>query len=172
MKQHIEVEVYTNSHRIIGQLLSDGSGLFSFANKPTESYVEIEGAMVNPLHQLQAEGERSSRLWLVKREAVVILVGSRGALGPSNVLRAGYTKPFPYWVKVVLGGYQLRGYIQSGGTFDFGALMFEGDRSFSPLYDAQLSATLFPRIASTAPALLYNRNWVQSVSQISQPREN
>ena len=111
-------------------------------------------------------------MWLVKKEIVAILVDNRAGLGPASVVRAGYTKPFPHWVRIVLGGYEIVGQLQSGGRFDFGAVMFEGENPFVPIYDARISALLFPKAKSKAPALVFNRNMVNALSLVPDPRQD
>jgi len=47
----ISVEAYTASHRVLGRITPTASGLFSYLNIPTTSYLEIEGAHLMRLHQ-------------------------------------------------------------------------------------------------------------------------
>jgi hypothetical protein len=165
----MNVVVYTTTHRIIGQVIPGAPGLFSYLNRPTESYVEIEDGEMNPLHQITKQGESVDQLWLVKDEIAAVVVESRTGLGPSSAARAGYTKPFPHWVHILVGGYELRGLIESGARFDFAALMFEGDSKFVPMYNAKLTAILFPRVQADAPAMVFNRAMVHALNLI--PRE-
>ena len=163
------VVVYTTTHRITGQVISGVLGLFSVLNRSTESYIEIEGCELNPLHQITKQAERIGQLWLVKDEIAAVIVESRTGLGPSSATRAGYTKPFPHRVHILVGGYELRGLIESGVRFDFAALMFEGDSSFVPMYNAKLSAILFPRVQADAPAMVFNRTMVHALNLL--PRD-
>lgn len=162
----ISAQVLTNTHLIEGEIQLDTPGLFAFINRPTESYIEILEARMVPLHQVGKGEEDLSRLWLVKSEIAVILVEGRGDLG-STVIRAGYTKPFPYKVRIVLSGYDINGLIESGGKFDFGAVMFEGVSLFIPIYNVQLLAILFPRLQLSATAALFNRSMVQSIALLA-----
>ncbi len=160
----MDVEIYTTSHVISGSVDPGSHGLFSFMNRPTESYIEISEAELRPLHQVTQEGDKTDRLWMVKGEVVAVLVQSRGGLGPASVMRSGYTKPFPHRVRVLAGGYEMRGMMQAGGRFEFGAIMFEGASPFLPLFDAGLMALLFPKARAQAPALLFNRAKVQAIA--------
>jgi hypothetical protein len=165
----IEVEVYTSNHKITGLVHPGAPGLFSYMNRPTESYIELEDSTYNLLHQIDQPPETCGKLWLVKKEVVAMLVEGRGELGPSGSVRAGYTKPFPHWVRVVVGGYELRGQIYGGGRFDFGALMFEGENTFIPLYEVELSALLFPRVQARASAMIFNKLMVNAMSMLPSP---
>lgn len=166
LKKAVEVDLFTRSHWVTGQVVPGAHGLFSHMNMPTESSIEVDQVELCPLHELQQKSEKVGRLWLVKMEIAAVMVGNRAGLGPSNVIRAGYTKPFPHWVRVLIDGFELQGQIQSGGRFDFGALMFEGDNPFLPLFDGTLRALLFPKVQAQAPALLFNRKMVQGISLI------
>ncbi|MFN2148704.1 MAG: hypothetical protein ACK2T2_09940 [Anaerolineales bacterium] len=166
LKKPTEVEIFTSTHWIHGTISPGAQGLFSHLNMPTESSLEVEAGEMSALHQVGQKSEPFSTLWLVKREVLGVLVGNRAGLGPSSVVRAGYTKPFPHWVRILIEGFELIGQIQSGGRFDFRAVIFEGDNPFVPLYDARVSALLFPRVMADAPALAFNRKRVQGISVI------
>jgi hypothetical protein len=159
----IAAEIYTTSHRILGRINPVGHGLYSFLNMPTTSYVEMEGAILSRLHQPNRLVARYQTLWLVKQEIVAILVSSKAEIGPTGVARTGYRGREPQWVHVVIGGYELRGMIETSGKFNFGSVMFEGDSIFLPLFSAHLTAILFPKIEAEAPAMLFNRKMVDAM---------
>jgi hypothetical protein len=159
----IAAEVYTKSHRIIGRIHPGGHGLYSFLNIPSTSYVELEGAILSRLHQPNRLVARYQKLWLVKHEIVALLVSSKNEVGPTGVYGTGYLGRTPSWVHVVIGGYELRGKIETPGKFDFGSLMFEGDSIFIALYDATLTAILFPKIEAETPAMVFNRRMVDAI---------
>ena len=166
MRKPIAVEAYTATHQICGNVLPGTTGLFSTMNLPTESSLEVEEAEISLLYQIGQAHETCPRLWLVKDEIVAVMVRSLGELGPASAVRSGYTKPFPHMVRVMVGGYEVRGLVHGGGRFDFRAMMFEGESRFLPLFDAHLVALLFPKVASDAPALMFNRSMVTAVSQL------
>jgi hypothetical protein len=160
----IAAEVYTTSHRILGRIYPGGHGLYSFLNMPTNSYVEMEGSILSRLHQPNRLVARYSNLWVVKQAIVAILVSTKNEIGPTGVsTRTGYMTRVHQWVHVVLGGYELRGIVETVGKFNFGATMFEGDAIFLPLYEANLTAILFPKIEAEAPAMLFNRRMVDAM---------
>lgn len=167
LKHPVEVDLFTQSHWVTGEVVPGAHGLFSHMNMPTESSIEINQVTLCPLHEVKQRSEKVSRMWLTKSEVVAALVGQRAGLGPSSVIRAGYTKPFPHWIRVLLGGFEVQGQVQTGGRFDFSALMFEGENPFIPLFDASLKALLFPNVSAQAAAMLFNRGMVQGISLIS-----
>jgi hypothetical protein len=163
------VEIYTTSHRVLGRIKPGSVGLYSFLNVPTTSYVEVESAHLSRLHQPGKLAGRFSVLWLVKSEIVAVLLSSRVELGPSGMTRGGYSTAVPHNVHIALGGYELRGMVETAGKFNFGAMMFEGDRIFVPLYSAEITAILFPNVRAESAAMLFNRNMVDTMALL--PRE-
>jgi hypothetical protein len=63
-----------------------------------------------------------------------------------------------------MGGYELKGIIETPGKFSFGGLMFESDRFFIPIYNASLSAILFPNVNAEGPAMVFNRTMVDAMA--------
>ncbi|MGD2252439.1 MAG: hypothetical protein PVF70_05920 [Anaerolineales bacterium] len=162
----LSAEIYTSSHRILGRLNPGSTGLFSYLNIPTTSYVEIEGGHLTRLHQPEKLVVRHSKLWLVKREIVAVLLNSRKEIGPTGVAKRGYTSTAFLPVHVVLGGYELRGSLEIAGKFEFGSLLFEGNNLFVPLFDAELEAILIPEVRSKAQGLLFNREMVDAMGMM------
>jgi hypothetical protein len=160
----ISIEFYTTSHRILGRLTPTGTGLFSHLNDPTSSYIEIEGAHLMRLHQPGRLVARYPMLWLVKSEIVVGLLSNRSELGSTGYASGGYTTTVPHWVRVVMGGYELKGIVETPGKFNFGAIMFETDRFFMPIYNATLKAILFPNVQGESQAMIFNRSMVDAIA--------
>jgi hypothetical protein len=165
----LATEIYTTSHRILGRMNPGATGLFSYLNIPTTSYVEVENAHLSRLHQPGRLAGRYPALWLVKNEIVAVLLSSRLELGPASVTRGGYTTTVPHAVHIALGGYELRGYVETAGKFNFGDVVFSGDRIFVPLYTAELIAILFPNVRAESPAMLFNREMVDAIALL--PRD-
>lgn len=165
----ISAEIYTTSHRILCRLNPGPTGLFSYLSIPTRSTVEVEGAHLTRLHQTGKMVARYNTLWLAKREVVAILLSGRGELGPTAGARGGYLTTVSHRVHIMLGGYELQGSVETSGKFDFDALMFEGTNIFVPLYEAELTAILFPNVRAASPVLLFNREMVDAIGQL--PKE-
>lgn len=164
MARPISVEIYTASHRILGRVDPGATGLFSHLNLPTTNYLSLDGAHLSRLHQPSRMVARYQTLWVVKDEIVTVLLSSRGEIGPAGMARGGYTTTVPHWVHLVLGGYELRGQVETPGKFNYGSFMIEGDRIFIPLYNTELIAILFPDIRASSPAMLFNREMVDAIA--------
>jgi competence protein ComEC len=160
MTKPVSVEIYTSSHRVLGRVEAGPIGLYSHLNLPTTSIVEVDGAHLNRLHQPGRLVSRYTAMWLVKREIVTVLLSSRAEVGSVSIARGGFTTTVPHWIHILLGGYELRGIYETAGKFNAGATLFEGDRTFVPLYSAELTAILFPSVIANSPALLFNRDMV------------
>ena len=160
----VSVELYTPSHRILGKITPGAAGLFSFLNIPTTSYIEIEGAHLNRLHQPSRLVARYPSVWIAKHQVVAILLSNRAEMGPTGMARGGYSTSAPHWVHVLLGGYELRGMIETPGKFDFAGMMFQSDRIFVPIYIAKLFAILFLDVEAESQAMLFNRTMVDGMA--------
>lgn len=169
MARPISVEIYTASHRILGRVDPGSTGLFSYLNLPTTNYLALDGAHLSRLHQPSRMVARYQTLWVVKDEIVCVLLSTRGEIGPSGMARGGYSTMVPHWVHLVLGGYELRGQVETPGKFNYGSFMIEGDRIFIPLYNTELLAILFPDIRASSPAMLFNREMVDAIALL--PKE-
>ncbi len=112
---------------------------------------------------------RYASVWVAKRQVVAILLSNRSEMGPTGVARGGYTTTVPHWVHIMLGGYELKGMIETAGKFNFGAVMFEASSTFIPIYQAKLTAILFPNVQTEAPAMLFNRDMVDGMALL--PKE-
>ena len=170
MARPISVEIYTATHRILGRIDPGATGLFSYLNIPTTRYLEVDGAHINRLHQPGRMVARYQTLWLVKDQVVTVLLSSRAEIGPSGVARGGYSTMVPHWVHLVMGGYELRGQVETPGKFNYASFMVEGDRIFIPLYNTELVAILFPDVRASAPAMLFNREMVDGIGLL--PKES
>lgn len=163
----IPLEIYSTGHRILGRVNPGTSGLFSFLNITTASYIELEGAMLMRLHQPGKLVARYPTFYVVKNEIAAALLSSRTQLGPTSFARGGYSTTVPHWVRVVMGGYEVRGIVEAPGKFNFGGLMFEGESLFMPIFNASLQAILFPNVHAEAPAMLFNRRMVDGMALLS-----
>jgi len=112
----------------------------------------VEEADVSLLYQIGQAADRCPRVWLVKDEIVAVLVHSLGELGPVERGGAAATPTLP--ASRARDGRRVRG-PRVGARW--GPLRLPGDdvRSesrFLPLFDAHLTALLFPKLTSHAPA--------------------
>lgn len=165
----VSVEVYTETHRMLGRMMPGTAGLFAYLNLPTRSVVELEGAHINRLHQPARLIARYARMWLRKEEILAVVLSNRNEVGPVSVARGGYSTVIPHRVHLMLEGFELRGTYESPGKLDLDSFFVGGERVFTPIYDALLEAILFPDIRAESPAILFNAHRLDAVAQL--PRE-
>jgi hypothetical protein len=166
LRKTVGVEILTSAHRIAGQLQAGSQGLFSYLNLPTESGIDVEDAALCPLYTPWEEAEKVGTLWLVKSELAVVAVANRGDIGLVGTARGGYTKPFPYHVRVLVGGYEVRCLVEWPGKLDFGGLVLEGNRPFVAAYEARVRALLFPKVVLDPPGVLFNGKMVTGITLV------
>jgi hypothetical protein len=164
MRRTVGVEILTPTHRIAGQIQTGAQGLFSFLNLPTESGIDVEEASLCPLYVPWEEAEKVGGLWLVKSEIAVVAAANRGDVGLVGTARGGYTKPFPYHIRVLVGGFEVRCLVEWPGKLDFSGLVLEGNRPFVAAYDARVRALLFPQVVMDPPAVLFNGKMVMGIT--------
>lgn len=166
----VSAELYTTGHRILGRMNPGAVGVLHFLNIPMTSFVEIEGAHVNRLHKPSRLAARYPRLWLAKQRIVAVLLSEKSEIGRTWVARRGYASAVSHRVRAILGGFELEGVVETAGKFEFGSLVFEGDRLFTPMYDAELVSIRFSGVRARSEAVLYNRVMVEAMALI--PRED
>jgi hypothetical protein len=164
IRRTVGVEMLTPTHRIAGQIQTGAQGLFSFLNLPTESGIDVEEATLCPLYIPWEEAEKVGGLWLVKSEIAVVAAANRGDVGLVGTPRGGYTKPFPYHIRVLVGGFEVRCLVEWPGKLDFSGLVLEGNRPFVAAYDARVRALLFPQVVMDPPAVLFNGKMVMGIT--------
>jgi hypothetical protein len=164
MRRAVGVEILTSTHRIAGQIQTGAQGLFSYLNLPTESGVDVEDASLCPLYLPWEEAEKVGGLWLVKSEIAVVAATNRGDVGLVGAARGGYTKPFPYHIRVLVGGFEVRCLVEWPGKLDFSGLVLEGNRPFVAAYDARVRALLFPQVVLDPAAVLFNGKMVMGIT--------
>jgi hypothetical protein len=131
------------------------SGLFSFLNIPTRSYVEVEGAHLTRLHQPGRMVARFPSLWLVKKEIVAVLVSGRVELGTTAGATRGYTTVVTHPVHIMLGGMSCWVRSRPAASSTSGRCCSEWPSMFIPVYEGELTAILFPNVrAPPSPAAL------------------
>lgn len=165
----VSVEIYTETHRILGRVMPGTAGLFAYLNLPTRSVVEIEGAHINRLHQPARLVARYTRMWIRKDEILAVVLSNRNEVGPVSMARGGYSTVVPHRVHLIMEGFELKGYFESAGKLDLDSFFVEGERVFATLYDAELEAILFPDIRASSAAILFNAHRLDAVAPL--PRE-
>jgi len=84
-------------------------------------------------------------------------------LGMQGVMKSGYQRLIQYPVQISTRTYDLTGTLEWSGRFEFSALITEGTSNFFMVYDAVLTAHLYPELRIESPVILLNRNYLETL---------
>ncbi|MGE5123408.1 MAG: hypothetical protein ACM3H7_02755, partial [Acidobacteriaceae bacterium] len=105
----------------------------------------------------------ASQLYMVRSEIAAVCLNKRDYMGLQGVMKGGYQRLFPYPVQITTRTYDIKGTLEWSGRFEFSALITEGTSNFFILYDAILSAPLYPELKIEAPVIMLNRCFLESL---------
>jgi hypothetical protein len=105
---------------------------------------------------------------LVKSKVVVVCAARREDLGPTNVVRGGYSNIAETPARLATDVFEIEGKLQVAGRFDFASMITDKTRSFIPIFDATLTAILLPNLKVESPGILFNREKIDMLAFLSQ----
>ena len=159
----IPAEILTNSHYIFGQIKVIQSGLVGMLMDTTNSAIEVNDASIAPIHKPSSVMNYTPQLFMVRTEIAAVCLSKRDYMGLQGVMKSGYQRLIPYQVQINTRIYELTGILEWSGRFEFSALITEGTSNFIILYDAKLTAPLFPELKIESPVILLNRKFLESL---------
>jgi hypothetical protein len=159
----IPAEVLTSSHYIFGQIKVIQSGLVGMLTDTTTSFIEINEASIAPIHKHSNVMNYAAQMYLVRAEIAAVSLLKREYMGLQGVMKSGYQRLIPYPVQISTRTYEIAGTIEWSGRFEFSALISEGTSHFIVVYDATLTAPLYPDIKIEAPVMLLNRSFLETL---------
>jgi hypothetical protein len=92
-----------------------------------------------------------------------VCLSKREDMGLQGVMKSGYQRLISYPVQISARTYDLTGTLEWSGRFEFSALITEGTSNFFMVYDAILTAPLYPELKIETPVILLNRSYVESL---------
>lgn len=159
----IPVEILTSSRYIFGQVKVIQSGLAGMLSDITNSVLEINEASIAPVHKPSSVTNYTPQLYLVRSEVAAVCVNKREYLGLQGVMKGGYQRLIPYQVQISTRHYDISGTLEWPGRFEFPALLAEGTSSFINVYDATLTAPLYPELKIESAVAVINRCFLQTL---------
>jgi transglutaminase-like putative cysteine protease len=84
-------------------------------------------------------------------------------MGMQGVMKGGFQRLVPYPVQISTRTYDLSGTLEWSGRFEFSALITEGTSYFIILYDAVLTAPLYPELKIESPVIVLNRDFLETL---------
>ncbi|NJD59329.1 MAG: hypothetical protein C3F13_18990 [Anaerolineales bacterium] len=159
----IPAEILTTSHYIFGQIKVIQSGLVGMLTDTTTSFIEVNDASIAPIHKPASVVNYTAQLYMVRSEIAVVSLRKREYMGLQGVLRSGYQRLIPYPVQISTRTYDITATIEWSGRFEFPALIAEGTSNFIFLYEASLTAPLYPDLKIESPVMLLNRSFLETL---------
>jgi hypothetical protein len=159
----IPAEILTCSHYIFGQIKVIQSGLVGMMTDTTTSFIEVNEASIAPIHKPSSVMNYAPQLYLVRSEIAATALRKRDYMGLQGVMKSGYQRLIPYPVQISTRTYDVTGTIEWSGRFEFSALITEGTSYFIVVYDAVLTAPLYPDIRIESPVMLLNRSFLETL---------
>ena len=159
----IPAEILTSSHYIFGQIKVIQSGLVGMLTDMTTSFIEISDASIAPIRKPSSVMNYASQMYMVRSEIAAVSLRKRDYMGLQGVLKSGYQRQIPYPVQISTRTYDVSGTIEWSGRFEFSALITEGTSYFITVYDAILTAPLYPDLKFESPVMLLNRGFLETL---------
>jgi len=163
-----QIDLLTDSYRIVGQLNVTSGGVLGVLCDPTSSFLEINDANLARIHAASKLVEQAPLVRVVKQHVSAVCLGRREDVGPYASPRSGYVRMQRHPLRITTPTYELDGVLEWAGRFDFVALMAEGASDFFPLFDVTMGAILFPPVLIQAPAALFNRRHLYTLVQMGE----
>ena len=159
----IPAEILTSSHYIFGQIKVIQSGLVGMLTDMTTSYIEVDEASLAPIHKPSSVMNYAPQLYMVRSEIAAVSLRKREYMGLQGVMKGGFQRLIPYPVQISTRTYDITGTLEWSGRFEFSALITEGTSFFIIVYDAVLTAPLFPDIRLESPVMVINRSFLETL---------
>lgn len=159
----IPAEILTSSHYIFGQIKVIQSGLVGMLTDTTNSFLEVNEASIAPIFKPSSVMNYATQLYMVRSEIAAVSLSKHEYLGMQGVMKSGYQRLIQYPVQISTRTYDLTGTLEWSGRFEFSALITEGTSNFFMVYDAVLTAPLYPELRIESPVILLNRNYLETL---------
>lgn len=165
----IPVDFLTWNHYFFGQVTVSNLGMLGLVSDPRVSQIELTDATVTRIVKPDKAVNYGTKLWLAKKQLLAVCLSKKEYLGANAMTRSGYSRLFHYPVHVTTPVYEFNGTLEWSGRFDFSVIMNDGPNPFLVFYDASLTASLFPALKMECPAIIFNRNYIDSMISARNP---
>jgi len=159
----IPAEFLTTSHYIFGQVKVTNTGMIGVLSDLRTNYMEVKDANLARVQTPDVVINYSPLMWVVKDRLVAVCLNKREHIGPSPLQRGGYVNIAKYPVQITTTVYELEGFLEWAGRFEFSAFMAEGVNDFIIVYNAVLVSTQYPSLKIEKPAMLFHRSYLDTL---------
>ena len=164
----LPADLYPSGYRIVGKVMAGTSGIMGTMNDPTKSHLEIHDARLARIHMPTKLVDHFEVVRLVKENIFALCAARREDLGPTAIVRGGYSNISPIPARLTSQVYEVEGKLEIAGRFDFSVLISDTTRNFIPVFDAVLSAILIQNLKVESPAMLFNRQFIDMMALLNQ----
>ena len=164
----LPADVYTAGYRVVGKIMVSTNGIMGVLNDTTKSHLEIHDARMARIHMPTKLVDHFEVVRLVKAQVFAACAARREDLGPSGIVRGGYSNVTPMASRMATSVYEIEGKLEVAGRFDFATLISDKSRNFIPMFDATLTAILIPNLKVESPGILFNREKVDMLALLNQ----
>ncbi len=164
----LPADVYTSGYRVVGKIMVSTNGIMGIMNDITKSHVEIHDARLARIHMPTKLVDHFEVVRLVKMHVYALCAARREDLGPTGIVRGGYSNISELPARLATSVFELEGKLQVAGRFDFVTLISDKTRNFIPIFDATLTAILIPNLKVESPGILFNREKIDMLALLGQ----
>lgn len=164
----LPADVYTAGFRVVGKIMVSTNGIMGVLNDSTKSHLEIHDARIARIHMPTKLVEHYEVVRLVKLKVEVACAARREDLGPTGIVRGGYSNVTELQARIATNVFEIEGKLQVVGRFDFVTMIADRTRNFIPMFDATLTAILLPNLKVESPGILLNREKIDMLAFLNQ----
>lgn len=164
----LPADVYTAGYRIVGKLMVSANGIMGVLNDTTKSHIEIHDARLARIHMPTKLVDHYEVVRLVKAQIHVVCTARREDLGPSGIVRGGYSNVIELPAHIATNTFEMEGKLQVAGRFDFVTMLADKTRNFIPMFDATLTAILLPNLKVESAGILFHREKIDMLAFLNQ----
>lgn len=164
----LPADVYIAGFRVVGKVMVSTNGIMGVFNDSTKSHIEIHDARMARIHMPTKLVDHYEIVRLVKAQVNVVCAARREDLGPTGIVRGGYSNVTELQARIATNVFEIEGKLQVAGRFDFVTLTSDKTRNFIPMFEATLTAILLPNLKVESPGILFNREKIDMLAFLNQ----
>lgn len=164
----IATDIFTSGYRAVGKITATSQGIMGMINDPTHSSLDLLDARMARLLMPTKLVDHFEIVRMMKKQIHALCVSRREDLGPHAIVRGGYLSVVEHSMRITTHMFEVEGIMELPGRFDFPTLMGDGSRDFLPVFNATLTAILFPTLKIEAAGLLVNRRMIDIMALLNQ----
>jgi hypothetical protein len=164
----LPADLYTSGYRIVGKVMTGSNGLMGILNDNTKSHIEVHDARLARIHMPTKLVDHFEVVRIVKSHLFALCAARREDLGPTGVVRGGYSNVAGVPARLTTNVYEVDGKLEVAGRFDFVTLISDKTRNFIPVFECVLTAILIPNLKAESAGILLNREKIDMLSLLNQ----